>query len=110
VSEETHYKILKQISRDPQQSQRQLAGNMGISLGKVNYCLQALIQKGWLKVRRFHNSNNKLAYIYQLTPEGLHAKSKLTIHFLNRKLEEYEILRQEIEELRQEVNFRTKIE
>lgn len=102
MSEETYYRILKQITLDPCQSQRQMAGNMGISLGKVNYCIQGLMQKGWVKVKRFHNSNNKRAYLYQLTPEGLHAKSKLTVRFLNRKMEEYENLRKEIEELKQE--------
>lgn len=68
------------------------------------------MQKGWLKAQRFHNSNKKLAYLYQLTPEGLHAKSKLTIRFLNRKIEEYEMLRIEIEELKQEAEVLTKNE
>ncbi len=103
MSEEAYYKILKLIDQDPCQTQRQLAGSIGISLGKVNYCLQALVEKGWLKAKRFHNSSNKLAYLYQLTPEGINAKSKITLQFLNRKVAEYERLRLEIEELKGEM-------
>lgn len=73
-----------------------------MSLGKVNYCLQALIEKGWVKTDNFRNSQNKAAYMYLLTPRGIRQKSALTLHFLHKKIREYETLRAEIEELRKE--------
>jgi len=75
---------------------------MGMSLGKANYCLNALIDKGLIKVRNFRNSQNKLAYAYLLTPKGIAAKTRLTAGFLKRKIAEYEALRVEIEQLRKE--------
>lgn len=73
-------------------------------MGKTNYCLRALIDKGWLKARNFKNSNNKIAYAYVLTPRGLREKAKVTTRFLKRKVREYELLKSEIEQLRKEVS------
>jgi len=97
------YNLFKSLEEKPQLSQRALSRSLGISLGKVNYCLQALVAKGWLKMRNFQHSNKKSAYAYVLTPEGLEAKARLTIRFLRAKLAEYERLQQEIEELRMEI-------
>ena len=100
---ETHYQVLKLIEAQPEISQRDLAKELGISLGKTNYCLKALIDKGWVKANNFKNSNNKLAYFYVLTPTGLEQKAIITRNFLQRKMQEYEALKQEIEQLKQEV-------
>jgi EPS-associated MarR family transcriptional regulator len=104
VNEEVTYKLFKLIEQQPDLSQRELAKEMGISLGKVNYCLKGLMEKGWLKARNFKNSNNKIAYAYVLTPSGLNTKAKLTTRFLQRKVREYETLKSEIEKLQQEVS------
>ena len=107
MNEEVSYKLFKLIEQQPDLSQRELAKEMGISLGKTNYCLKGLMEKGWLKARNFKNSNNKIAYAYVLTPSGLSAKAKLTTRFLQRKVREYETLKDEIEKLRQEVSERS---
>ena len=104
MHEEICYKLFKLIEQQPDISQRELAKEMGISVGKTNYCLKALIDKGWLKARNFKNSNNKIAYAYVFTPKGLREKAKITARFLKRKVREYEILKSEIEQLRQEVS------
>lgn len=101
--EEAHYKLLRLIESRPDASQRELAQAMGVSLGKVNYCVNALIEKGWVKARNFRNSHNKLAYAYLLTPRGVEQKATITLHFLQRKVEEYESLKREIADLRREV-------
>ena len=98
------YKILKHVEEAPEDSQRARSEALGISLGKVNYCLKALIGKGWVKVKNFQRSDNKCGYVYLLTPQGLEEKSRVTIRFLNRKMTEYERLRREIEQLKQEVD------
>jgi EPS-associated MarR family transcriptional regulator len=100
--DEVHYKLMRLLEVNPQMSQRDAARALGVSLGKVNYCLQALIRKGWIKATNFKNSNNKAAYIYLLTPHGLEHKAKLTVRFLHRKVREYEALRAEIEQMRRE--------
>ena len=102
---DTHYKILKALEANPEISQRELADELGISLGKANYCLKALIEKGWVKANNFKNSNNKLAYIYLLTPKGMERKTHLTMQFLKRKVSEYEALKEEIEQLENEVKL-----
>ena len=107
MNEEVSYKLFKLIEQQPDLSQRELVKEMGISLGKTNYCLKGLMEKGWLKARNFKNSNNKIAYAYVLTPSGLSAKAKLTTRFLQRKVREYETLKSEIEKLRQEVSERS---
>ena len=104
MKEEISYKLIKVIEENPDITQRELAIKLGISLGKVNYCLKGLIGKGWLKARNFKNSNNKIAYAYVLTPKGLCEKVKITGRFLNRKVREYEMLKIEIEQLRKEAS------
>lgn len=103
LDDETHYKILKLLQEDPHISQRALAEVLGVSLGKTNYCLKALIRRGLVKARNFRNSNNKAAYAYFLTPMGMEEKAKVTARFLKRKMTEYEMLREEIKSLRREV-------
>lgn len=101
--EDTHLRLLRLIEASPELSQRDLARELGTSLGKVNYCLNALIDKGLVKVRNFRNSNNKLGYAYLLTPRGIESKATITVQFLKRKMTEYEMLKAEIEQLQREV-------
>lgn len=98
----TNYDLLKTLEDNPSLSQRDLAKRLGVSLGKVNYCLNALVEKGCLKVNNFRNSENKLAYAYVLTPRGIEERARMTVHFLRHKVQEYERLRAEIEELKRE--------
>jgi len=98
----TSYGLLKTLENNPSLSQRDLAKRLGVSLGKINFCLNALIVKGSLKVNNFRNSGNKLAYAYLLTPQGVEEKARITVHFLKYKVQEYERLRAEIEELKLE--------
>ncbi len=98
----TSYGLLKTLEANPSLSQRDLAKRLGISLGKVNFCLNALVAKGCLKVNNFRNSENKLAYAYLLTPRGVEEKARITVYFLKYKMQEYERLRAEIAELRHE--------
>lgn len=98
----TSYSLLKTLEANPGLSQRDLAKCLGISLGKVNFCLNALIEKGCLKVNNFRNSDNKLAYAYLLTPHGIEEKARITVKFLKYKVQEYELLRTEIAELKRE--------
>ena len=102
-NQETHLKVLRYLEDHPSVTQRELATELGISLGKTNYCLKALINKGMVKAQNFKNSTNKRAYIYLLTPKGIETKAKISVRFLQRKIEEYELLRKEIEELKLEV-------
>ncbi|MDZ7924620.1 MAG: MarR family EPS-associated transcriptional regulator [Marinagarivorans sp.] len=103
LDDEYRYKILKELQQDPNMSQRALAKRLEISLGKTNYCLNALIEKGMIKADNFKNSTNKMGYLYLLTPKGIEEKIALTQRFLQRKLKEHETLEKEIEQLRQEV-------
>ena len=98
-NQQSKYQLLKSLEKDANQTQRQLSEELGISLGKVNYCLKILIQKGFVKINNFKNSNHKLQYSYLLTPKGVAEKTKLTIMFLNIKTEEYEELKKEVEKL-----------
>lgn len=102
LDDTTHYSLLKTLQENPTLSQRDLAKRLGVSLGKVNFCLNALVEKGSLKVNNFRNSDNKLAYAYLLTPQGIESRAKMTVTFLKYKTQEYERLRGEIEALRQE--------
>jgi len=102
LDETTHYSLLKTLEENPGLSQRDLAKRLGVSLGKVNYCLNALVEKGSLKINNFRNSENKLAYAYLLTPRGVEQKARMTVEFLQIKIEEYERLRKEIQELQLE--------
>ena len=99
LSDESRYRILRLIEHNPAISQREIARELGISLGKVNFCLQALIDKGILKANTFLNSRNKRAYIYVLTPHGIRERARITVRFLKKKMSEYEAIRQEIAEL-----------
>ena len=101
--EDIHYKLLKVLQANPDLSQRQLAQELGISLGKANYCLRALVEKGWVKAANFRHSTNKVAYAYLLTPHGIEEKTRATVSFLRRKVAEHEVLANEIEQLRNEV-------
>lgn len=102
MSTDAEYKLMRLLAANPGMSQREAARALGMSLGKVNYCLQALVQKGWVKATNFKNSQNKAAYLYVLTPSGLRGKAKLTLEFLKIKMREYEALSIEIEEMRRE--------
>lgn len=102
LPDETRYRLLKYLESNPDASQRALARELGVSVGKVNYCIKALVDKGWVRINRFRQSNNKLAYVYKITPSGIEAKAEATVRFLNRKLKEYENLQSEIETLRAE--------
>ncbi|MBK6726646.1 MAG: MarR family EPS-associated transcriptional regulator [Xanthomonadales bacterium] len=103
MNDELRLRLLRQLTEHPELSQREIAQRLGLSLGKTNYCLRALIDKGWVKVNNFRTSNNKLAYAYVLTPSGLRAKINATSTFLRRKQDEYVQLEREIAELREEV-------
>ena len=103
MSEERQLKALKLLQENPELSQRQLADALGVSVGAANYCLKALVEKGWVKLENFQKNPNKLGYLYLLTPMGISAKTRLTASFLKRKLDEYEMLKLEIEELQSEV-------
>lgn len=100
LTDEYRYKILKALEKNPEISQRDLARELGVSLGRANFCLKALIDVGLLKVSNFKNSKNKLAYMYLLTPSGVKEKSAITERFLKAKLQEYASLEAEIEMLR----------
>jgi EPS-associated MarR family transcriptional regulator len=101
----TRYRLLKLLQTNPELSQRQLAHELGVSLGKVNFCLRALLDKGLVKVRNFRDSHNKLAYAYYLTPKGAEEKVRATTQFLKRKMKEYEEIEREIEQLKREVRL-----
>ena len=102
MTTDVQYKLMRLLEANPEQSQRDLARELGISLGKVNYCVQALVKKGWIKAANFTNSQNKAAYMYLLTPRGIEQKAILTARFLQLKMAEYEALRLEIRRMRRE--------
>jgi EPS-associated MarR family transcriptional regulator len=99
---EAEFNTLRELSAEGTVSQRDLSKKVGLSLGTVNYIMKELIKKGYVKTQRFKNSNNKAAYIYALTPHGINARIQQTQVFLERKVEEYERLKREIDELRKE--------
>jgi len=105
-NEDARYKILRILESTPEISQRELAEKLGVSLGKVNYCLQALVAKGLVISRNFSQSNNKGRYLYLLTPSGIERKARMAREFLNRKISEYEILRKEIEQIQRDLDER----
>ena len=104
VYQEAHFRVLRLLEGNPQMNQRDLAAAAGVSLGKTNYCINALLDKGLIKVQNFKSSKRKLAYAYLLTPTGIAEKATLTQRFLKRKMEEYEALKAEIEQLKQEAS------
>ena len=101
--DELRLRVLRALEANPELSQRQLAAELGVSLGGVNYALKALIERGFVKADNFRKSGNKIAYLYVLTPRGVAEKASLATAFLSRKIEEYEVLKQEIEALKGEV-------
>jgi EPS-associated MarR family transcriptional regulator len=103
--EEIQFEVLRRLHQTPQVSQRALAKDLGVGLGTINFCFQALVEKGLLKMQNFSQSENKLRYAYLLTPAGVAAKSKLTAEFLKRKVAEYEALQAEIDVLKAELDF-----
>jgi EPS-associated MarR family transcriptional regulator len=102
LSDEYRYKLLKHLEANPEVSQRELAGELGISLGRVNFCIQALIEKGLVKANNFRNSKNKKGYAYFLTPSGIEDKARITVQFLKIKIAEHEALKKEIKDLQEE--------
>ena len=94
--------LLRKLESNPQVTQRELAKEMGVSLGKVNYCMKKLTEKGWVKLTNFTHNPNKMGYAYLLTPQGIDEKSRLTFSFLKKKVIEYEILKKEINALKLE--------
>ena len=104
LQEDTYFRVMRLLQENPRLSQRELATLLGISLGGVNYCLRALVGKGWLKMQNFNHSPNKLAYAYLLTPKGMAQKASLTALFLKRKMAEFDLLRNEIESLHEEMH------
>jgi EPS-associated MarR family transcriptional regulator len=98
-----HYKLLKVLEENPDVTQRELAARLGISLGKANYCLRALMTKGWVKMDNFRRNPSKMGYVYLLTQGGIEEKARLAVRFLRHKLQEFDALRSEIERLRLEV-------
>jgi EPS-associated MarR family transcriptional regulator len=104
LTDEYRYRILKLLESNPGASQRDIARELGVSLGRVNYCLQALVEKGLVKVNNFRHSERKRAYLYLLTPKGFQEKARVTVRFLKIKLYQYESLKHELAELQREAN------
>ena len=104
MAEERQLKALRLLEQNPDMTQRELAEALGVSVGAANYCLKALVEKGWVKLENFQKNPNKLGYLYLLTPMGISARAQLTAKFLRRKMAEYEALRAEIDQLQAEVD------
>lgn len=102
LQEDTYFRVMRLLQENPDLTQRELADQLGVSVGGLNYCLKALMEKGWVKMQNFAHSKNKFGYIYVLTPRGIAEKATLTSRFLKRKMEEYEALKAEIEALKTE--------
>ena len=101
ISNENNFQVLRVIKNNPNSSQRELANNLNFSLGKLNYCINALKEKGLVKMKNFKSNSNKIGYVYVLTPKGINIKTKLTINFMKKKMKEYD-------ELKKELNFKLK--
>ena len=104
IQEDTYFRVLRILKENPDLTQRELAEMLGVSVGSLNYCLKALIEKGCIKVQNFSQSKNKFGYVFIITPRGVAKKAALTSSFLRRKLFEYEALKREIESLHTELN------
>ena len=102
--DELRLRVMRVLEENPEASQRQIASELNVSLGGVNYCLKALVDRGLVKLGNFAKSDRKIGYAYFLTPEGMTEKAKITARFLKRKMAEYELLQKEIEQLKTEVN------
>ena len=103
LQEDTYFRVMRILQENPDLTQRELAEKLGISVGGLNYCLKALMEKGLVKMKNFANSKNKFGYVYVLTPIGMAEKAATTHRFLKRKMDEYEALKAEIETLKSEV-------
>jgi len=103
LQEDTHFRVMRILQENPDLTQRELAERVGVSVGGLNYCLKALMEKGLVKMKNFSNSKNKFGYVYVLTPRGMAEKAAITHRFLQRKVEEYEALKAEIQALQCEV-------
>ncbi len=103
LQEDTNFRVLRLLNLDPSRSQRDLAQALGISVGGLNYCLKALIERGWIEIKNFSASEHKMHYAYMLTPQGLSNMAQLARQFLVRKMEEYEVLKLEINHLQHEL-------
>ena len=104
MNSDIHFKLLDILEKNPELSQRLLSRELGISLGSINYCIRALIEKGQVKAHNFKNNSNKIGYVYLLTPQGISEKIKMTKDFLKKRINEYEELQSEIERLKQDMN------
>ena len=104
LQEDNYFRVMHILHDNPDLTQRELAEKLGISVGGLNYCLKALMEKGLVKMKNFANSKNKFGYVYVLTPTGLAEKAAITHRFLQRKMDEYEVLKAEIEALRSEID------
>ena len=98
--DEIHFDLLRRLEKNPSYTQRELSKEMGISLGKTNYCIQKLVEKGLVKLKNFSKNKNKVSYYYLITPKGIEEKGRLTFTFLRLKMEEFETLKKEISELK----------
>ena len=103
MNKELSIKIIRELEKAPEQSQRALSKRCGVSLGSIHYCINALVEKGYVKASNFKNAQNKLAYAYILTPSGINLKKELTLAFLKRKKAEYEALQKEIKSLEEDL-------
>ena len=101
-NKDIHLDLLRKLESNPKYTQRELSQEMGVSLGKINYCMKKLTEKGWVKLTNFSLNPNKVGYIYLLTPQGIEQKARLTVAFLKIKMAEYEILKEEIGKLKQD--------
>lgn len=104
TQKETHFKVMRLLEANPDLIQRELARKLGLSVGSINYCLKALMDKGMLKMKNFANSKDKFCYVYVLTSSGISEKAVITHRFLKRKMDDYENLKSEIELLQSEIN------
>ena len=110
LTDEIRYQLLKRLEQNPNLTQRELAEALGISLGKTNYCLNSLIERGWIKAQNFRKNQHKLGYAYLLTAKGLDEKAQVTLQFLKRKQQEYDELVKELEALREEAALISSVE
>jgi len=108
IQEDTYFRVMRILHENPDITQRELAKKLGVSIGGLNYCLKALVERGWVKMQNFQNSKKKFKYVYLLTPQGIAEKVKLTSCFIERKKQEYEALKAEIESLHQDFKLADK--
>lgn len=107
LQEDINFRVMRLLQENPDLTQRELAEKLGVSVGGLNFCLKALMEKGLVKMQNFTTSKNKFGYVYVLTPRGIAEKAKLTTSFLKRKMAEYDALKEEIETLKRESNVKT---